>query len=114
MAPLKHWAGESYVWKNGEVEGIIRADEVKTPRGSKKKGSKTKRRVPRAGRRGNDLDMIAEESDTESTVPDDWEEQIGVIAGTVAAWDPDAQQGNPEIPIREGMFRLQPFPDFTY
>jgi len=107
MAPLKHWAGESYVWKNGEVEGIIRADEVKTPRGSKKKGSKTKRRVPRAGRRGNDLDIIAEESDTESTVPDDWEEQVGVIAGTVAAWDPDAQQGNPEVPIREGMFPLR-------
>jgi len=107
MAPLKHWAGESYVWKNGEVEGIIRADEVKTPRGSKKKGSKTKRRVPRAGRRGNDLDAIAEESDAESTVPDAWEEQMGVIAGTVAAWDPDAQQGNPEIPIREGMSCLQ-------
>ena len=108
MAPLKHWAGESYVWKNGEVEGIIRADEVKTPRGSKKKTTKTKRRVPRAGKRGNDLDIIAEESDTQSTVPDDWEEQIGVIAGTVAAWDPDAQQGNPELPIREGMFRPQP------
>lgn len=106
MAPLKHWAGESYVWKNGEVEGIIRADEVKTPGGSKKKGSKSKRRVPRAGGRGGlkGLDIIAEESDTESTVPDDWEEQIGVIAGTVAAWDPEAQQGNPEIPIREGMF----------
>lgn len=114
MAPLKHWAGESYVWKNGEVEGIIRADEVKTPRGSKKKTTKTKRRVPRAGKRGNNLDMIAEESDTESTVPDDWEEQIGVIAGTVAAWDPDAQQGNPEHPIREGMFRLQLFIDITY
>jgi len=114
MAPLKHWAGESYVWKNGEVEGIIRADEVKTPRGSKKKTTKTKRRVPRAGKRGNDLDMIAEESDTESTVPDDWEEQIGVIAGTVAAWDPDAQQGNPELPIREGMFRLQLFTETTY
>lgn len=114
MAPLKHWAGESYVWKNGEVEGIIRADEVKTPRGNKKKGSKTKRRVPRAGGRGNDLDIIAEESDTESTVPDDWEEQIGVIAGTVAAWDPDAQQGNPELPIREGIYRLRSFPGVIY
>jgi centromere protein C len=105
MAPLKHWAGESYVWKNGEVEGIIRADEVKTPRGNKKKVSKSKRRVAR-GRGGNSLDIIAEESDTESTVPDDWEEQVGVIAGTVAAWDPDAQQGNPEVPIREGMWHL--------
>lgn len=104
LAPLKHWAGESYVWKNGEVEGIIRADEVKTPGGTKKKGTKTKRRAPRANGRNN-LDMIAEESDTESTVPDDWEEQVGVIAGTVAAWDPDSQQGNPEVPIREGMFR---------
>lgn len=103
MKPLKHWAGESYVWKNGEVEGIIRADEVKTPKDGKKKKTK-KRRAPRAGGRGasNDLDSIAEESDTESTVPDDWEEQVGVIAGTVAAWDADAQQGNPEDPIREG------------
>jgi hypothetical protein len=109
MAPLKHWAGESYVWKNGEVEGIIRADEVKTPGGNKKKGSKSKRRVPRANGRGggHDLDAIAEESDTESTVPDDWEEQVGVIAGTVAAWDPDAQEGDPRNPIREGTSRLQ-------
>lgn len=103
MAPLKHWAGESYVWKNGEVEGIIRADEVKTPRGDKKKKMKGRRRAPRAGA-SNGLDMIAEESDTESTVPDEWEEQVGVIAGTVAAWDPDLQQGIPDDPIREGMF----------
>lgn len=105
LAPLKHWAGESYVWKNGEVEGIIRADEVKTPKAGKKQKGKGRRRVPRAGGRGasHDLGDIAEESDTESTVPDDWEEQVGVIAGTVAAWDPDLQQGNPEDPIREGI-----------
>lgn len=104
LKPLKHWAGESYVWKNGEIEGIIRADEIKTPKGKKKKKAKGRRRAPRAGGRGgsNDLDSIAEESDTESTVPDDWEEQVGVIAGTVAAWDPESQQGNPEAPIREG------------
>jgi hypothetical protein len=103
LAPLKHWAGESYVWKNGEVEGIIRADEVKTPRGDKKKKVKGRRRVPRAGA-PHGLDMVPEESDTESTVPDEWEEQVGVIAGTVAAWDPDLQQGIPGEPIREGMF----------
>lgn len=105
LKPLKHWAGESYVWKNGEVEGIIRADEVKAPREGKKK-SKGRRRAPRAGkgRNANDLDDIAEESDTESTVPDDWEEQVGVIAGTVASWDPDRQQGDPRDPVREGMF----------
>ncbi|KAM0713500.1 hypothetical protein Q7P37_010462 [Cladosporium fusiforme] len=102
LKPLKHWAGESYVWKNGEVEGIIRADEVKAPRGGKKK-ARGRRRAPRAGGRGiaNELGDIAEESDTESTVPDDWEDQVGVIAGTVAAWDPDAQTGNPDAPIRE-------------
>jgi centromere protein C len=106
LAPLKHWAGESYVWKNGEVEGIIRADDVKTPRGDKKKKAKGRRRVPRAGGRGtgHDLDNIAEESDTESTVPDEWEDQVGVIAGTVAAWDPESQEGIPEDPIREGTF----------
>lgn len=106
LAPLKHWAGESYVWKNGEVEGIIRADEVKTPGGSKKKTNKSKRRATRANGRNN-LDAIAEESDTESTVPDDWEEQVGVIAGTVAAWDPDTQEGDPDNPIREGKSRLR-------
>lgn len=105
LKPLKHWAGETYVWKHGEVEGIIRADEVKKPSAGKKK-AKGRRRAPRAGARGSarDLGDIAEESDTESTVPDDWEEQVGVIAGTVAAWDPDAQQGNPDDPIREGTF----------
>jgi hypothetical protein len=108
MAPLKHWAGESYVWKNGEVEGIIRADEVKTPKGDKKKRAKGRRRAPRAGGRdaSNGLDNITEESDTESTVPDEWEEQVGVIAGTVASWDPESQQGIPDDPIREGTFLI--------
>lgn len=106
LKPLKHWAGESYVWKNGEVEGIIRADEVKyaNPKkgGAGKKGKAAKRKV--AARAGS-LEIIGEEeeSETESTVPDEWEESVGVIAGTVAAWDPETQQGNPDETVREGI-----------
>lgn len=103
LKPLKHWAGESYVWKNGEVEGIIRADEVKYAKPGKKGGAGKKGKRKGAARAGS-LEIIGEEeqSETESTVPDEWEESVGVIAGTVAAWDPETQQGNPEETIREG------------
>ncbi|KAK6404798.1 mitotic fidelity of chromosome transmission-related protein, partial [Oleoguttula sp. CCFEE 5521] len=86
LAPLKHWAGEAYVWKNGEVEGVIRADEVKTP---KKAKAKAKKRKSRKAARGGGLSDVEEgdeeESGEESLMPDDWEESLGVVAGRGAA-----------------------------
>nr|OQO31257.1 hypothetical protein B0A51_01008 [Rachicladosporium sp. CCFEE 5018] len=104
LAPLKHWAGEAYVWKNGEVEGVIRADEVKTPRKAK---AKAKKRKSRKAARGGGLSDVEEgdeeESGEESLLPDDWEESLGVVAGTVAAWDPSLQAANPDFTVREDL-----------
>lgn len=95
IQPLKYWANEMRIYKHGETAGIVRADEVSPPK--RKKGSKKRGR-----KRFNDID---EESDTESTHPDEWEEEVGVIAGMVANWDPETQMGlcEPEDLVREGM-----------
>ena len=62
----------------------------------------------RRGRKNLD-DIDEEDSDTESTHPDEWEEEVGVIAGMVANWDPETQMGlcEPEDLVREGM--LHPY-----
>lgn len=98
IGPLKFWANEARIWKHGEVEGIVRAEEVAKPsrKKPKKKGKKAKKGIPK-------LDDIDEESETESVMADEWEQDVGVIAGTVANWDPEQQTGNPDDPIKEGM-----------
>ena len=97
--PLQYWANETRVWKHGECEGIIRAEEVVKLK-PKKKGRKKKRKTTTR------LDDIDEESDTESVVPDEWEQEMGVIAGTVANWDSATQSGNSSDPTKEGKSRI--------
>ena len=97
IGPLKYWANESRVWNHGQPEGIIRADEVEAPK------KKTKKRKTKKGKKGiNKLDDADEESETESVLPDEWEEDVGVIAGKVATWDPTTQLGDPENLTKEG------------
>jgi len=102
--PLKYWANEMRLYKNGETAGIVRADPFSPPKRKrpppKKKGKK------KAGR----LEDIDEESDTESVLADEWEEEVGVIAGDVANWDPETQMGDPGDLVREGMFPFTPKP----
>lgn len=93
--PLKFWENEGRIWRNGEIEGIIRAEPVEQSR------ARTKRRK-KSRKNGNRLRDINEESETESTMPDEWEEQAGVIAGNVASWDPVMKEGDPENPREEG------------
>lgn len=97
IQPLKYWENESRIWRQGEVEGIVRAEHVEKPK------PPTKRRR-KGGRRGR-LDSIDEESDTESVMPDEWEDEVGVITGTVANFNPATRLGDPEDPIQEGMPR---------
>ena len=97
LQPLKYWANEMRIYKHGETAGIVRADEVEAParkRPAKKKGRKAM------------LDDIDEESDTASTHPDEWEEDLGVLAGMVANWDPEQQVGIPEDLVREGKHQI--------
>ena len=99
IQPLKYWANEMRIYKHGETAGIVRADEVSPPkrnRPPKKKGKKKQ------------LDDIDELSETESVMADEWEEEMGVIAGMVANWDPETQMGlcEPEDLVREGTYSL--------
>lgn len=104
IKPLQYWANETRVWKNGEIEGIVRAEEITKPQHGNK-GRKKKK--PKKGGKGiSRLEDIDEESETESTLADEWEEEMGVIAGTVANWDPATQIGDPNDTIREGMLLL--------
>lgn len=96
IQPLKYWANETRIYKHGEVEGIVRAEEVEKPQ--RKKPKKRSRKT-----KSSKLDGIDEESDTGSVAPDEWEDEVGVIAGLVANWDPVAQSGMPEDLVREGM-----------
>lgn len=94
IQPLKYWANETRIWNRGTIEGIVRAEEV----------SKPKRKVPKKKKkRAGKLDDIEEEnSDAESVMADEWEDEVGVIAGFVANWDTENQMGNAEDLIREG------------
>lgn len=99
IQPLKFWQNESLIWKGGEIEGVIRADPVEQSRPTTKrrrKGKKSKR---------SKLNAIEEESDTESILPDEWEEEMGVITGNIAAWNPLTKTADPGDPIQEGMLQ---------
>ncbi|KAI5368188.1 Putative centromere protein C/Mif2/cnp3 [Septoria linicola] len=96
IQPLKFWENEGRIWRNGEIEGIIRAEHVEQSKARTKKRKKTRKN-------GSRLRDIEEESETESTMPDEWEEQAGVITGNVANWNAETKQGDPEDPIQEDL-----------
>ncbi|KAM3423212.1 hypothetical protein BST61_g662 [Cercospora zeina] len=96
IQPLKFWENEGRIWRNGEIEGIIRAEPVETSRPRTKKRNKSRKQ-------GSRLRDIEEESETESTMPDEWEEQAGVITGNVANWNPETNAGDTEDPIQEDL-----------
>ncbi|CZT23869.1 uncharacterized protein RCC_09584 [Ramularia collo-cygni] len=89
IQPLKFWQNESLIWKGGEIEGVIRADPVEQSRAASKKRRKSKK--PKRSK----LNAIEEESDTESILPDEWEEEMGVITGNIAAWNPLTNTADP-------------------
>lgn len=99
IQPLKYWANEMRIYKHGETAGIVRADEVSPPK---------RKRPPKKKGRKRQLDDIDELSETESVLPDEWEENMGVIEGFVADWDPETQTGlcGPDDLVHEGMFLL--------
>ncbi|KAF2206952.1 hypothetical protein CERZMDRAFT_115429 [Cercospora zeae-maydis SCOH1-5] len=96
IQPLKFWENEGRIWRNGEIEGIIRAEPVQTSRPRPKKRNKSRKH-------GSRLRDIEEESETESTMPDEWEEQAGVITGNVANWNPEKNVGDTEDPVQEDL-----------
>ncbi|RMY50771.1 hypothetical protein D0865_06715 [Hortaea werneckii] len=101
--PLQYWANETRVWRHGQVEGIVRAEEVEKPKPKKgkKRGRKPKKQPNGTAAK---LDDIEEESETESAFADEWEDSVGVIAGSVAAYDPLTGTGSNSLPaVREDL-----------
>lgn len=104
IKPLKYWCNEGFIWRNGEVDGVVRAQEVEQPK---------KRAGPKArGRQGRSQSAVpgglesvreAEEED-EDLWPEQWEEELGVINGKVRAWDAEMGQGSLSTEVAEGEF----------
>lgn len=94
IQPLKFWANETVIYENGEVAGVVRADEIEVPKRKVKKRPKKQQR----GKAGAGV----EEDVAMSILSDDWEEAVGVINGNVAEWDPQTQTGDIDRLIKEG------------
>lgn len=98
IKPLKYWCNESFVWRNGEVDGVVRASEVPEARQPARRGGKPKKKGA--------LGAIREDEDEEDEdlLPEAWEDELGVINGRVRTWDAEMGLGNPEDEVHEGMF----------
>lgn len=96
IQPLKYWENESRIWRAGEIEGIVRAEHVEKPKPVKRKKRTRKNK-------GGRLQSIEEESETESVMPDEWEDEVGVISGIIANWNPATKSGDSNDPVQEGM-----------
>ncbi|EMC96196.1 hypothetical protein BAUCODRAFT_33544 [Baudoinia panamericana UAMH 10762] len=112
IKPLQYWANETRIWKHGECEGIIRAESTESPSKKRKRGGgkKNNNRLARLEARISKLEHIEEEDEedaerdeTASLCADEWEENVGVIAGPVASWDSKRQTGDPTDPVREDL-----------
>lgn len=100
IKPLKYWCNETYIWNQGEVEGIVRAEPVEQP--------KPKRAAP-SRKKGTRLGPIKEdEEEDEDLLPEAWEQELGVINSTVRAWDPRTGTGSTEVEgVNEGMIHFR-------
>ena len=133
IKPLQYWANETRIYRHGECEGIIRAEEVeKKKSGKKRRNGNLAQRVKRlegileegadsapvktTGHKGrksrarstpiaDDYEDVHgyDSDDAASTAPDEWESSLGVISGTIASWNPQTQSGDPSDPVREDL-----------
>ncbi|KAK4990743.1 mitotic fidelity of chromosome transmission-related protein [Elasticomyces elasticus] len=94
VKPLQYWLNESYVWRNGEVDGIVRAEEVEQPK-VRKAGKRRNTKMPIL--REEDEEEEEEEEVGEEDGKEDWEDEVGVIKGYVTTWDSELNMaGNEE------------------
>lgn len=102
IKPLKYWCNESFIWRHGEVDGVVRADEINDGKQPSKR-SKPKRK---AG-----LGSIKEDEDEEDEdlLPEAWEDELGVINGRVRTWDSELGVGAAGDEVHEGMALISRF-----
>lgn len=101
IKPLKYWCNESFIWKHGEVDGVVRAEELSNPKPLSRARGKPKKKQSALGAIRED-----EEDEDEDLLPEAWEEELGVINSSVRTWDAQTGMGNPEDGIHEGMLFL--------
>lgn len=100
IKPLQYWKNEQFIWRHGEVEGVVRAQEVEQP-----KRKVIKRKTD--GRLGSIVEGEEEkeedeEVEAEDLLPELWEEELGVINGPVRPWDAEIQNGDMSQEVDEG------------
>lgn len=100
MKPLDWWAGETVIWKNGEVDGVVRANSIEPERrvvNKKRNAHKKQTKRLKAG-----MDAIDERD--EDLLPSDWEEEDGVLNCEVASWNPKLEAGDDSNIVSEGEY----------
>jgi len=96
IKPLKYWCNETYIWNQGEVEGVVRAEPVEQPK--PKRAAPSRKKATRLG------PIKEDEEEDEDLLPEAWEQELGVINSTVRAWDPKTGTGSIEADgVNEGM-----------
>ncbi|KAF2156154.1 hypothetical protein K461DRAFT_291100 [Myriangium duriaei CBS 260.36] len=88
VKPLAFWKNETFVYDHGEVQGIIRAEELPP---TKRQKSKPKRKTRKGLAR---IDEDDEEDMPEDLLAEAWEEETGIITGRVRAWDSEVDAGS--------------------
>ncbi|PNS14498.1 hypothetical protein CAC42_3784 [Sphaceloma murrayae] len=91
IKPLAYWKNETYVWREGSIDGVIRAEEI--PVVKKRRGGK---RGPARRRKAQGDDDDHDEDDGalhEDLLPEAWEQDMKIIRGPVRAWDRELGAG---------------------
>lgn len=94
IKPLQYWKNEQFVWRHGEVDGVVRAHEVEQPKRkvTKRKGT---------GRLGSIMEEGSQADEPEDLLPEVWESELGVINGPVRIWDQNLQNGRIDAEMEE-------------
>ncbi|KAI5245813.1 hypothetical protein E4T43_02988 [Aureobasidium subglaciale] len=79
IKPLKYWCNETYIWNQGEVEGVVRAEPVEQT--NPKRAAPSRKKATRLG------PIKEDEEEDEDLLPEAWEQELGVINSSVRAWD---------------------------
>jgi len=105
IKPLAYWKNETFVYRNGEIDGVIRAEDVETKRKrpTTKKRKKTRVYVP-----GDDEEEIHDD-----LLPDVWEEDDGVLIGKTQEWDPMTESVTGKMPLESMFVHYRLFSEYT-
>ncbi|KAL1306564.1 hypothetical protein AAFC00_005251 [Neodothiora populina] len=96
IKPLKYWCNESFIWRHGEVDGVVRAEPLDEP----KQPSRARGRPKKKSKELSSIKEDEEEAD-EDLLPEAWEDELGVINGRVRTWDAEVGAGNPDDEVHE-------------